>query len=65
MDPSPLVSIILLNFNGMMYIRNCIQSVLNSDYTNFELIIVDNKSTDRSIDVIENEFKNDARIKLS
>jgi GT2 family glycosyltransferase len=63
MGPSPFVSIILLNYNGLAYIRNCVYSVLKSDYTNFELIIVDNNSTDKSIDIIESDY-NDDRIKI-
>lgn len=63
MDPSPFISIILLNFNGMIYVRNCVQSVLKSNYKNFELIIVDNNSTDGSIGIVEGEF-DDARIKI-
>jgi GT2 family glycosyltransferase len=64
MDNLPLVSIILLNYNGIKYIRNCLQSILKSDYRNFELIIVDNNSTDKSIDIVEKEFYHDNRIKI-
>jgi GT2 family glycosyltransferase len=63
MDSPPFVSIILINFNGVKYIRNCIKSILRSDYSNFELIIVDNNSTDKSIDIVETEFNDDLRIK--
>lgn len=64
MESSPFVSVVLLNYNGMIYIRNCVQSVLQSDYENFEAIIVDNNSTDNSIDLIEDEFKNDDRVNI-
>ena len=59
----PLVSIILLNYNGKQYIQQCVESILNSDYNNFELIIVDNNSTDKSIDIVESKT-NDARITI-
>jgi len=58
----PLVSIILLNYNGKNFIRQCIKSILNSSYDNFELIVVDNNSTDNSIRIVE-EFVDD-RIKI-
>ena len=63
MDSLPFVSIIIINYNGIKYIRNCIQSILGSDYSNFEVIIVDNNSTDKSIDIVEMEFNHDLRIK--
>jgi GT2 family glycosyltransferase len=62
-DPAPFVSIIILNYNGGKYIRQCIESVLKSEYYNIELLIVDNNSTDESIQVIKTEL-NDDRIKL-
>lgn len=59
----PLVSILLLNYNGMKYIQNCVESVLKSEYENFELILVDNNSTDDSIGIVTTKFK-DPRIKI-
>ena len=55
-------SIIIPNYNSKDYIKRCIDSVLNQTYTNFELIIVDDMSTDNSVDLIK-EY-NDPRIKL-
>jgi glycosyltransferase involved in cell wall biosynthesis len=49
---SPLVSIIVVSYNHDKYIRDCISSILKQDYENFELIVVDNGSTDSSIDII-------------
>jgi GT2 family glycosyltransferase len=60
----PFISIIILNYNGDKYIQQCIESVLGSEYNDFELIIVDNNSTDKSIDIIRTKFNNDHRIKL-
>ena len=50
------------NYNGKTYLRNCIESVLNQTYKNYELIIVDDFSTDTSVDTI-NSY-NDPRIHL-
>jgi len=60
---TPLVSIIVLNYNGIKYINNCLESVLLSEYENFELIIVDNNSTDKSVEFVEDTFK-DARLNV-
>lgn len=48
----PKVSIILPIFNGQDYIRECINSVLAQTYQNFELIVIDDASTDRSWEII-------------
>jgi GT2 family glycosyltransferase len=61
---SPRISIIILNYNGSKYIQRCIESVLKSEYDNFEVLIVDNNSTDKSMDIINTVFYNDYRIKL-
>ena len=48
MKKQPLVSVIMNCYNGERYLTNSIQSVLNQDYKNWELIFWDNKSEDRS-----------------
>lgn len=53
------VSVILVNYNGREYNSECIESILNSSYENIEIIIVDNASTDDSIEIIESEFKSE------
>ena len=41
------------DYKGKTFLRNCIESILNQSYTNFELIIVDDMSTDTSVDTIK------------
>jgi len=60
----PFVSIVVLNFNGKDYLPNCIESVLKNEYPNFELILVDNASTDGSIQPIRNRYGSDPRIEI-
>ena len=60
----PLVSIITPCFNAEKYIRQTIESVLNQTYKNFEMIIVDDISTDKSVEIIREYSKKDDRIKL-
>jgi GT2 family glycosyltransferase len=50
------VSIILLNWNGLKFLEKCVESVLNQSYENIEFIIVDNGSTDRSIQIIQEKY---------
>ncbi len=57
------VSIIILNFNGKKYLRNCISSVLIQSYKDFEIIFFDNGSSDGSIEFVKSEFT-DSRIKI-
>lgn len=59
-----LVSIIMPCFNSAITIEQAIRSVLNQDYTNWELLVVDDSSHDNSISIIES-FLSDSRIKLT
>ena len=61
---SPLVSIIVVNYNGEKYIQKCIASLLKTEYSPFELIVVDNNSTDKSIEIITEKFGKDRRLRI-
>jgi GT2 family glycosyltransferase len=50
------VSVIILNYNGKDLLRRCLQSVAKTKYVNFEVIIVDNASTDESCRMVEKEY---------
>jgi glycosyltransferase involved in cell wall biosynthesis len=58
----PKVSIVLPNYNYARYLDERIQSLLNQTYSDFELIILDDASTDNSIEVIE-KYTGDTRVK--
>lgn len=60
----PLISIIIPVFNAGKYLTRCIESVINQDYTNLEIIIVNDGSTDNSLDIIEHYAMSDGRIKV-
>lgn len=64
MTNSFLVSIIVANFNGENFLPTCLNSVLKSSYKNYELILVDDGSTDKSIEIIKRFLKKDRRVKL-
>jgi len=61
---NPLVSILMTCYNREGYIAAAIQSVLESTYTNFELIISDDASTDTTVEVVRSFAKIDNRIKF-
>ncbi len=50
---SPFVTVIVLNHNGKDTIEKCLASVLSQDYLDYEVVIVDNASSDRSLSVLE------------
>jgi len=58
----PRVSIIIASFNHEKYVRECVQSVLDQTHQDFEIIITDDGSSDRTVEVIR-QF-NDPRISL-
>ena len=58
----PLVSVIMPVYNAERYVAEAIESILSQTYTNLELIVLDDNSTDNSISII-NRFQ-DERIKL-
>lgn len=62
MNHEPLVSIIMPSYNTGTFIEESIESVMAQTYQNWELIIVDDCSTDNSVKVIESHL--DTRIKL-
>ena len=59
-----LVSIIIPTYNTEKFIGDTLQSVQNQTYKNWEMILVDDASTDKTVSVIEEFAKKDSRIKL-
>ena len=60
----PFVSIVIAAYNEEKVIKQTIRSIMNNDYQNFELIIVDDGSTDGTGNVIEQERKQFSNIRL-
>jgi GT2 family glycosyltransferase len=52
----PLVSIVILNYNGEVHLRECFDSIQSQTYQNLETILVDNASKDHSVDLLQNEY---------
>ena len=58
------VSVILTVFNGENVVSKAIESILNQTFRNFEFIIVDDGSQDKSLEIIKNYAKKDERIRI-
>ena len=55
-DFEPMVSVIILNYNGKQHLKECFESLQQINYKNYELIFVDNASTDGSTEFMINHF---------
>src|SRR5512146_3249684 len=62
--PEPLVSVVTPVFNGEKYLRECVDSVLAQTYTNWHYVIVNNCSTDRTLEIAQEYAARDSRIRV-
>jgi glycosyltransferase involved in cell wall biosynthesis len=53
------VSILLLNYNGKKFNQACIASILTQTYQHFEILFIDNASTDDSVAEVAHLFQNE------
>jgi GT2 family glycosyltransferase len=53
---APYVSIVILNWNGKDMLQECLRSASNLEYPNYNIVVVDNGSTDGSQDVVRHNF---------
>jgi len=60
----PLVSIVILNYNGKPFLDKCLTSLFNQTFSDFEIIFFDNASTDGSVNYLKQQFGNDDRLKI-
>lgn len=59
----PLVAINILTYNGKKYLKSCLESALNQDYSNFKIFIADNNSNDGTVECLK-YFKDDKIAKI-
>lgn len=59
----PLFSVLIANYNNGRFIDDAIKSILQQTYTNWEIVIVDDASTDQSLQFLS-KYKSDSRIKI-
>ncbi len=56
MEESPLISIVIVNWNGARWLKDCLRSLEAQTYPRFEVIVVDNASTDDSLTLLADHF---------
>ncbi|MDR0427349.1 MAG: glycosyltransferase [Dysgonamonadaceae bacterium] len=64
MNTSPKVSVIIPIYNAESYLKTCIESVLSQTFTNFELLLINDGSTDNSKQICEEYASKDKRIQV-
>ncbi|MET6998758.1 glycosyltransferase [Chitinophaga sp. H8] len=60
----PMVSVIIPCFNSSMFMREAIESIMNQSYPELEILLIDDGSTDNTLDIIQELSALDGRIKL-
>jgi glycosyltransferase involved in cell wall biosynthesis len=62
---SPFVSVVTPVYNGEQHLAECIESILRQTYDQWEYVVVDNSSSDRTPDIVESFARRDSRVRLS
>ena len=55
-DSFPIISAVIPNWNGKTFLKECLDSLLNQTFKDYELILVDNGSNDGSVEFIKNNY---------
>ena len=63
MSNNPLISVVIPVYNGVQYLQKCVDSVLAQTYTNLEIILVDDGSTDESFQMCDELARREQRIR--
>lgn len=61
---TPFFSIVVPIYNASTFLRQCIESILDQTFSNFELILIDDGSTDNSLDICNEYMDKDKRIRI-
>jgi len=61
---APLVSVVILNYNGKHFLKTCLRAVFRQSFQRFEVIFVDNASQDGSSDFVKQTFRKELQKKL-
>lgn len=60
-----MVSIIILNHNGKRHVVDCLSSVLRSTYPKYQVVVIDNASTDESVELVQQLFGSNSMLKIA
>lgn len=61
---SPILSVVMSVYNAEKYLEQSIESILSQSFTDFEFIIIEDCSTDNSLEILKNYEKQDSRIRV-
>lgn len=64
MDSCPCIGVIIPVYNVELYLRDCLDSVINQTYQNLQVVLVDDGSTDSSFSIAREYYEKDKRITL-
>lgn len=62
--PTPLISVLMTAYNRERFVAEAIESVMSSTYSNFELIVVDDCSTDKTVKIAKEYESKDGRVRV-
>ena len=51
-----MITIVIPNFNGKYFLKECLNSIKKQDFSFYEIIIIDNASTDGSVEYLKNNY---------
>ncbi|MGZ5193245.1 MAG: glycosyltransferase family 2 protein, partial [Kaistella sp.] len=57
-------SVLVANYNNGKFFRDCYQSILSQSYTDWEVVILDDRSTDNSLQIIRELIGEDSRFRI-
>ena len=63
-DTTPTISVVMSAYNAEEYLEEAITSILNQTFSDFEFIIIEDCSTDKTLEILEHFAKHDPRIKI-
>ncbi|MEO8577411.1 MAG: glycosyltransferase family A protein [Gemmatimonadales bacterium] len=63
MSDTPMVSVLVTVYNREQYLDACLSSILSSSFQDFEVVVVDDGSTDRSVEIAERFARTDSRVR--
>src|SRR5262245_45790506 len=64
MASQPFISVLIVNYNGRPHMRDCLDSLRTQDFRDFEIVVVDNASSDGSIEYLREAYP-EARLVVS
>lgn len=64
MTKQPLVSVVIPVYNEEKYVRHSLESILSQSYSNLEIIVINDGSTDKTSSILNDLYENDSRLKL-